>query len=153
MLERFYQYIYSLSFVLLTVSGLYYGQMQQYISTDTPSDIDFTTDVLIKEVQETEHSFAFLKNQTDYELYNLTRPHYNKIRALSENDNENENDEKVESSDSLEFAMLLREDFWSLISGFVKTFHNRQIAVSLAHSEHLKLQYDDLYIQYRVIRL
>jgi len=151
MLERIHQYLYSLSFALLTVLGLYYAQMQQYVSTDTPSDLDFSTDVLIREVEGRVRSFAFLEDKTDPDLYSLTRPPYNKIRAVSENDSEN--DENLENSGSPDFAMLLKEDFCNLIGGYVQTFHNRQIAVSLAHSEHLKRQYDDLYIQYRVIRL
>ncbi|WP_326983264.1 hypothetical protein VUJ46_01585 [Chryseobacterium sp. MYb264] len=151
MLERFYQYLYSLSFVLLTVLGLYYGQMQQYISTDIPSDLDFSTDVLIREAENAVHPLAFLKDKNDPSLYGLSRPAYNKIRAVPENDSEN--DENPETSDTSDFILFLKEDFWSLMTGFVRSFHNRQIAVSLAYSQHLKLQYDDLYIHYRVIRL
>jgi len=148
---RFYQYLYSLLFALLTVLGLYYGQMQQYISTNKSSDFQFSTDVRIGQNENNLDSFAFLKDHDTNDSYNLSRPRYNKIRALSENDSEN--DENVEVSASSEIAMLFKGDFWSLISGFVTTFHDKQNAVSLAHSEHLILPYDDLYIQYRVIRL
>lgn len=146
---RFYQYLYSLLFALLTVLGLYYGQIQQYISTSTSSNFQFTTDIGQKENML--DSFAFLKDHHTNYSYNLSRPRYTKIRALSENDNEN--DENVEASASSEIAIVFKGDFWRLISGFVTIFHDKQNAVSFAHSEHLILPYDDLYIQYRVIRL
>lgn len=148
---RFYQYLYSLLFALLTVLGLYYGQVQQYISTNTSPDFQFTTDILIRQNENKLDSFAFLNSHNAHDSYNLSRPRYNKIRALSENDSEN--DDNVDTSASSELSLLLREDLWRLISGFVTIFHDRQNAVSFAHSEHLKLSYDDLYIQYRVIRL
>ncbi|MDW9382399.1 hypothetical protein [Chryseobacterium sp. JV558] len=152
MRKRFYQYLYSLLFALLTVLGWYYGQIQQYISTDTPSGLHFTSDLLVHEKKSIEESFAFLKNQEANDAYHISHPRYNKIRAnLSEN--ENENDENVETSGSTELLALFKDGFWHLISGFVTTFHDRQIAVSLAQAEHLKPLYDDLYIQYRVIRL
>lgn len=147
----FFQYLYSLSFALLTVLGLYYGQMQQYIFTDAPSDLDFTTDISIRHSQKDSESLRFPENRDEIDSYNYSRPHFCKIRALSETDPEN--DDNVETSESPEFAMMLREDFWKLISGFVTTYHDKQNAVSFAHSEHLKISYDDLYIQYRVIRL
>nr|WP_315032524.1 hypothetical protein [uncultured Chryseobacterium sp.] len=144
--------MYSLLFALLTVLGWYYGQIQQYISTDTPPDLHFTTDILVHQKKCIEESFAFLKNHEANDSYNISRPRYNKIRAnLSENDNEN--DDNVESSGSTELLSLFKDGFWHLISDFVTTFHDKQIAVSLAQSEHLKPLHDDLYIQYRVIRL
>ncbi len=148
---RFYQYLYSLLFALLTVLGLYYGQMQQYISTSTSSNFEFTTDVFNGHKENRSDSFAFLKDHDANDSYNLSRPHYTKIRALSENDSEN--DENVETSASSEIAILFKGDFWRLISGFVTTFHDKKNAVSFAHSGQLILPYDDLYIQYRVIRL
>jgi len=152
MQKRFYQYLYSLLFVWLTVLGWYYGQIQQYISTDISSDLHFTTDLLVHQKKSFKESFAFLKNHEANDAYNVSHPRYNKIRAnLSENDNEN--DDNVETSGSTELLALFKDGFWHLISGFVTTFHNRQIAVSLAQSEHLKPLHDDLYIQYRVIRL
>ncbi|MFZ4928295.1 hypothetical protein [Chryseobacterium sp. Mn2064] len=152
MRKRFYQYLYSLLFALLTVLGWYYGQLQQYISTDTSSDFCFSTDILIHEKKNIADSFAFIKDHETNDSYNVIHPRYNKIRAnLSENDTEN--DDNVETSASPELLALFREGFWHLISDFVTTFHDRQIAVSLAQSEHIKLLYDDLYIQYRVIRL
>ncbi len=149
---RFYQYLYSLLFALLTILGLYYGQMQQYISTDTSSDFQFTADILTKQDTSSKESFVFLKENEARGLYNVSRPRYNKIRAsLSESDTEN--DDNVETSASSELLIFLREGFWNLISDFVTIFHDRKIAVSLAHSELLKTLHDDLYIQYRVIRL
>ncbi|WP_407846865.1 hypothetical protein [Chryseobacterium sp. KCF3-3] len=152
MRKRFYQYLYSLLFALLTVLGWYYGQIQQYISTDISSDLHFTTDLLVHQKKSFKESFTFLKNHEANNAYNVSHPRYNKIRAnLSENDNEN--DDNVESSGSTELIALFKDGFWHLISGFVTTFHNRQIAVSLSQSEHLKTLHDDLYLQYRVIRL
>ncbi|WP_300690844.1 hypothetical protein [Chryseobacterium sp.] len=152
MRKRFYQYLYSLLFALLTVLGWYYGQLQQYISTDIPSDFHFTSDILVHQKKNIENSFAFLKDHEASDSYNVSHPRYNKIRAnLSENDTEN--DDNVETSASSELLALFRDGFWHLISDFVTTFHNRQIAVSLAQSEQLKPLHDDLYIQYRVIRL
>ncbi|WP_227943737.1 hypothetical protein [Chryseobacterium sp. X308] len=152
MRKRFYQYLYSLLFAMLTVLGWYYGQIQQYISTDISSDLHFTTDLLVHEKKSFKDSFAFLKNNEAHDTYNVSHPLYNKIRAnLSENDNEN--DDNVETSGSTELLALFKDGFWHLISGFVTTFHNRQIAVSLAQSELLKTLHDDLYLQYRVIRL
>lgn len=137
---------------MLTIVGWYYGQIQQYISTDIPSDIHFTTDLLIHKKKSFKESFAFLKNNEANDTCNVSHPRYNKIRAnLSENDNEN--DDNVETSGSTQLLALFKDGLWHLISGFVTTFHNRQIAVSLAQSEHLKTLDDDLYIQYRVIRL
>lgn len=137
---------------MLTILGWYYGQIQQYISTDIPSDIHFTTDLLIHKKKSFKESFAFLKNKEGNDAYNESHPRYNKIRAnLSENDNEN--DDNVETSGSTQLLAFFKDGLWHLISGFVTTFHNRQIAVSLAQSEHLKTLDDDLYIQYRVIRL
>ncbi|WP_165828241.1 hypothetical protein [Chryseobacterium phosphatilyticum] len=139
-------------FALLTVVGWYYGQIQQYISTNTPSDLHFSTDILVHQKKSIEESFAFLKNHEANDSYNISHPRYNKIRAnLSENDNEN--DDNVETSGSTELIALFKDGFWHLMSGFVTTFHDRKIAVSLAQSEHLKPLDDDLYIQYRVIRL
>ncbi|WP_170872062.1 hypothetical protein [Chryseobacterium sp. RU33C] len=144
--------MYSLLFAMLTIVGWYYGQIQQYISTDIPSDIHFTTDLLIHKKKSFKESFAFLKNNEANDTYNVSHPRYNKIRAnLSENDNEN--DDNVETSGSTQLLALFKDGLWHLISGFVTTFHNRQIAVSLAQSENLKTLDDDLYIQYRVIRL
>ncbi|WP_426482310.1 hypothetical protein [Chryseobacterium sp. R2ACT005] len=144
--------MYSLLFALLTILGWYYGQIQQYISTNTSSGLHFTYDLLVHQKKSSKESFAFLTNQKVHDAYGVSRPRYNKIRAdLSEN--ENENDDNVESSGSTELLPLFKDGFWHLISGFVATFHNRQIAVSLAQSAHLKPLYDDLYIQYRVIRL
>ncbi|MET3035936.1 hypothetical protein ABXT08_07540 [Chryseobacterium sp. NRRL B-14859] len=152
MRKRFYQYLYSLLFAWLTVLGWYYGQIQQYISTDTSSDLHFTTDILVHQKKSIEESFAFLKNHEANDSYDISHPRYNKIRAnLSENDNENE--DNIEASSSPELLALFRDGFWHLISGFVTTFHDKQIAVSLAQSEHLRSLHDDLYIQYRVIRL
>lgn len=152
MRKRFYQYLYSLLFALLTVLGWYYGQIQQYISTDTSSDLHFTTDLLVHQKKSIKKSFAFIKNQETNDAYNISHPRYNKIRAnLSENDNEN--DDNLETSDSTELHVLFKDGFWHLISGFVTTFHDRKIAVSLSQSEYLKTLHDDLYIQYRVIRL
>ncbi|REC46631.1 hypothetical protein DRF67_13895 [Chryseobacterium pennipullorum] len=152
MRNRFHQYVYSLLFALLTVLGWYYGQIQQYISTDTSSGIEFTTDMLVHQKKDIEESFAFLTTHEANDVYNISHPRYNKIRAdLSENDTENE--DNVETSGSAELIALFKDGFWHLMSGFVTTFHDRKIAVSLAHSEHLKPLDDDLYIQYRVIRL
>ncbi|PRB86051.1 hypothetical protein [Chryseobacterium culicis] len=152
MRKRFHQYLYSLLFALLTVLGWYYGQIQQYISTDISSELHFTTDLIVHQNKSFKAPFAFLKNHEANDAYNVSHPRYNKIRAnLSENDNEN--DDNVETSGSTELLALFKDGFWHLISGFVTTFHDRQIAVSLAQSEHLKPLDDDLYIQYRVIRL
>ncbi|WP_131667045.1 hypothetical protein [Chryseobacterium taiwanense] len=149
---RFHQYLYSLLFVLLTVLGLYYGQMQQYISTDISPDFQFTTDILTKQDNSAEEFTVFAKEYGKDDLYSIEHPRYNKIRAnLSENDTEN--DENVETSASSELLMLFREGFWHLISDYVTVFHDRKIAVSLSHSRLLKTLTDDLYIQYRVIRL
>ncbi|WP_449397609.1 hypothetical protein [Chryseobacterium wanjuense] len=151
---KFYQYLCSLLFALLTVLGWYYGQLQQYVSVENNNELGFhfTTDICSTCDKSTDKSFVLIKEHEGQDLYNISRPHYSKLRAnLSENDSEN--DENVESSASSELAMLLRGDFWRLISGFVITFHDKQNAVSLAHSEHLIIPYDDLYIQYRVIRL
>jgi len=152
MRKRFYQYLYSLLFAWLTVLGWYYGQLQQYISTDISSGIHFTTDLLVHQEKSINDFFALINNHEANDAYNISHPRYNKIRAnLSENDNEN--DDNVETFGSTEILALFKDGFWHLISEFVTTFHNRQIAVSLAQSEHLKLLHDDLYIQYRVIRL
>jgi len=152
MRKRFYQYLYSLLFAWLTVLGWYYGQIQQYISTDISSGLQFTTDLLVHQKKSIDDSFAFINSHEGNDAYNISHPRYSKIRAnLSENDNEN--DDNVETLGSGELLALFKDGFWHLISGFVTTFHNRQIAVSLAQSEHLKPLHDDLYIQYRVIRL
>lgn len=151
---KFYQYLCSLLFALLTVLGWYYGQLQQYISVENNNELGFhfTTDICNTCHKSPEKSFVLVKEHESEDLYNIIRPHYSKLRAnLSENDSEN--DENVETSGTSELALFLRGDFWRLISGFVITFHDKQNAVSFAHSEHLKLFYDDLYIQYRVIRL
>lgn len=149
---RFYQYVYSLLFALLTVLGWYYGQVQQYISGDENSGITFVSDSGISQNKKSDTSFLLTGNHNTADLYNISHPHYSKLKAnLTENDNEN--DENVDSSESLEMFFLLREGFWNLISDFVTTFHNRKTAVTLAHSGLLKTMYDDLYIQYRVIRL
>ncbi|MBV8325131.1 hypothetical protein [Chryseobacterium sp.] len=152
MQKRFYQYLYSLLFALLTVLGWYYGQIQQYISTDTPSDFHFTTDILTQQKKSIQKSFAFIKTHETNDTYNISHPRYNKIRAnLSENDSEN--DDNVDHPDSTELLALFKDGFWHLISDFVTIFHDQQIAVSLAQHEHLTPLHDDLYIQYRVIRL
>ncbi|WP_185248289.1 hypothetical protein [Chryseobacterium bernardetii] len=151
---KFYQYLCSLLFALLTVLGWYYGQLQQYVSVENNNELGFhfTTDIGSTCDKSSGKSFVLTKENEGEDLYNISRPHYNKLRAnLSENDSEN--DENLETSASSELTMLLRGDFWRLISGFVITFHDKQNAVSLAHSEHLIIPYDDLYIQYRVIRL
>lgn len=152
MQKRFYQNLYSLLFALLTVLGWYYGQLQQYISTDTPSDFHFTTDILTQQAKKVQESFSFIKTHETNATYNTCHPRYNKIRAnLSENDSEN--DDNVDNSDSTELIALFKDGFWHLISDFVTIFHDKKIAVSLAQSEHLNPLHDDLYIQYRVIRL
>ena len=133
----FFQYLYSLLFALLTILGLYYGQVEQYMSTGDSSDLDFVADIFTQ--------------QDKIKTYDLSRPYYSKIRALSEI--ETETDEKVETSSFPELAIFFREDFWRLMSGFVNRYHDKQNAISLAHSEQLSLSDDDLYIQYRVIRL
>ncbi|MFC3157970.1 hypothetical protein [Chryseobacterium arachidis] len=121
------------------------------MSTDDSSDIDFTANIFIRDHQKDGKTLRSLERQAEIDCYNHSRPHFSKIRALSESDSEN--DDNVETSASPEFAMMLRDEFWKLVSGFVTIFHDKQNAVSFAHSEHLILSYDDLYIQYRVIRL
>lgn len=151
---KFFQYLCSLLFALLTVLGWYYGQLQQYISVENSNQFSFhfTTDIHDAQNESFEKSFVLIKDFGFENFYTTTLPHYNKLRAnLSENDTEN--DENVETSASSNAAMLLRGDFWRLISGFVITYHDKQNAISFAHSGHLKLPCDDLYIQYRVIRL
>jgi len=151
---KFYQYLCSLLFVLLTVLGWYYGQLQQYVSVQNNIELDFhfTKDIINISDKSPEKSFVLIKQNEYQDLYNIDRPHYSKLRAnLSENDSEN--DENVEASASSDISTLVRGDFWRFISGFGTTFHNKQNAVSFAHVQHLKLSYDDLYIQYRVIRL
>lgn len=147
----FFQYLYSLLFALLTILGLYYGQVEQYMSTGDSSDLDFVADIQIKENRTGDNSFDIFTQQDKIKTYDLSRPYYSKIRALSEI--ETETDEKVETSSFPELAIFFRKDFWRLMSGFVNRYHDKQNAISLAHSEQLSLSDDDLYIQYRVIRL
>ncbi|WP_042721060.1 hypothetical protein [Flavobacterium sp. B17] len=149
---RFYQYVYSLLFALLTVLGWYYGQVQQYMSGDDSSRVVFLTNDVLQQNKKYDDSYVFTGNHTTADHYGISHPHYNKLKAnLSENDNEN--DDNIDSSESSEMLGILREGLWDLISGFVTTFHDRKIAVTLAHSGLLKTLHDDLYIQYRVIRL
>ncbi|CAA7386648.1 hypothetical protein [Chryseobacterium fistulae] len=154
MLRRFSQYLFNLLFVLLTILGLYSGQIQQYLSTNTESTLQSFT-FITKQNKQIEKSFAFLKNKDNeaQDQYNISHPFYHKLRAnLSENENDNEN-ENVESSGSTEILITLREELWRFISDFVTIYHSKQSAVSLAHSEYIKPNQDNLYIQYRVIRL
>jgi hypothetical protein len=149
---RFYQYVYSLLFALLTVLGWYYGQVQQYMSGDVNSGIVFVSDTGLSQNKKSDDSFLLTGNYNTADHYGISHPHYSKLKAnLSENDNEN--DDNIDSSESSEMLSILRGGFWDLISGFVTTFHDRKIAVTLAHSGLLKTLHDDLYIQYRVIRL
>jgi len=149
---RFYQYLYSLLFAGLTVLGFYYGQLQQYISADNDSVFELGAETLNTQDRHAAKSVMFLnEHETDGAL-TIEHPRFTKIRAnLSENDTEN--DDTVETGASSGLMMLFRDGFWHLISDFVTTFHDQKIAVSLAHSELLKPLCDDLYIQYRVIRL
>lgn len=152
MSRRFHQYLYSLLFALLTVLGWYYGQIQQYVSTDVPPDFQFTADIRTPQKKNTENSFVFLKGHDTLDFYSIERPHYYKIRAnLSENDTEN--DDNVETSAPSGLLIPFRDSFWRSTSNLVTTFHNKQISVSLARLGHLKPLHDDLYIEYRVIRL
>lgn len=151
MQKRFHQYLYSHLFALLTVLGWYYGQIQQYISTDDSSCFQLTGDSLDQGNKNSVDPFVFIKNHEANDIYTISHPLYRKIKAnLSENDTEN--DDNVEALASSDILSIFRDRFWHLNSDFI-TFHDRQIAVSLAQSEHLKPLYDDLYIQYRVIRL
>lgn len=147
-----YQYLYSLLFAILTVLGFYYGQLQQYISADNDSVFECSSEILSNPDRQSAKSLMFDNaHETDGSL-TTQHPRFNKIRAnLSENDTEN--DDTVEPGASSALMMLYRDGFWHLISDFVTTFHDRKIAISLAHFELLKPLCDDLYIQYRVIRL
>ncbi|MBK1895592.1 hypothetical protein [Chryseobacterium paridis] len=147
---RFHQYLFTFLFALLTVLGLYSGQVPEYpdfdISFNSKSVSDYSTENNVK------HSYAFLTDQELHDQYTVSHLPYHKLRAnLSESDNEN--DDNVETSGFTELPVFLREDIGYLKSDFVTIFHNRQSAVSFANSEHLKYFNDDLYIQYRVIRL
>ncbi|ASK32278.1 hypothetical protein CEY12_20285 [Chryseobacterium sp. T16E-39] len=145
---RFHQYLFTVLFALLTVLGLYSGQ----ISTYTTFDIDFTPYTSSASPGNGNSSDFSLNNQEFKDQYSISRPPYHKLRAnLSEN--ENENDDTVETSALPELLVFFRESSLYFRSDLVSIFHNRQSAVFFANSEHLKLSTDDLYIQYRVIRL
>lgn len=146
MSSRFYQFLYSSLFALLTVLGMYDGQLQQYISQDTSFDLQYSSGL-----SQNEHPVFYIgKEDRKFCLYTADHPHYINICAdFSEIDSEN--DDNVETSPEL--LTLFKEDFRHLISNFVTKFHDKKVAVSLAHSELLHPSQDDLYIQYRVIRL
>lgn len=146
MSSRFYQFLYSSLFALLTVLGMYNGQLQQYTSKDISSDLQYADRL----DQSSPTAFHFGKDNGKFCLYTPDHPYYIKICAdFFEIDSENDDNVKA----SPEVLTLFKGDFGHLISGFVATFHDREIAVSLAHSELLQSSQDDLYIQYRVIRL
>jgi hypothetical protein len=152
MLRKFYQNIFSLFFVLLTVLGWYYGQIQQYVYSDSISDYTFIHSYSNGSSAINNATFTFLRGDRPSNICGNFHPRYRKIKAnLSEN--ENENDESLDSS-SPDDVLILRQSFWRFISALVTATHNRQSSVSFSHySKHLKLLFDDLYIQYRVIRL
>lgn len=150
MKTRVYQYLYSVLFVLATVMSWYYGQVQQYISDDNTADIEFLSDIHSVKKKTTD-SFVFAENNTAFH-YTNSHPHYNKLRAnLSENDNDN--DDNTESSGSTELLKIIRNEFGHSLADCVTIFHDRKIAISLLNTELLNTLHDDLYIQYRVIRL
>ncbi len=150
MMGTFYQYLCRLSFALLTILGWYHGQLQQYLSVGDES-ICFTTDIRAKNDDSSEKSLLYFKERKQDYVYDISPPTYSKICAdLSESDREN--DDQFETSSTQDLA-IFNANFWGLISGFITTFHDKQNAVSLAHSGHSIFEYDDLYIQYRVIRL
>lgn len=150
MKTRVYQYLYSVLFVLATVMSWYYGQVQQYISNDNTSNIEFLTDINIVKKKKTD-SFLFTENNAAFH-YTISHPHYNKLRAnLSENDNDN--DDNTESSGSTELLKIAGDEYGHSLADFVTIFHDRKIAISLLNTELLNSFHDDLYIQYRVIRL
>ncbi|REC76734.1 hypothetical protein DRF60_12590 [Chryseobacterium elymi] len=64
---KFYQYLYSLLFALLTVLGWYYGQLQQYVSVED-NELGFhfcsTCD------KSSEKSFVLIKEHEGQDLYN-----------------------------------------------------------------------------------
>lgn len=152
MLRKFYQNIFSLFFVLLTVLGWYYGQIQQYIYSDSVSDYTFSYSHSNNNSTINNVSFSFLRGDQLRNFCGNYHPRYRKIKA-NLSDNENENDENIDSS-SQDDVLLLRQYFWNFIPAFVTIIHDRQNSVSFSHySKHLKLLFDDLYIQYRVIRL
>lgn len=63
-------------------------------------------------------------------------------------------EENVENTGSPQILMFMEGEFWRFFNGFSDLFHTRKTSVSLfTYREHLKLSYDALYIQYRVIRL
>lgn len=147
--KRFLQYLCSL-FALLTIFNWYYWEIQQKNPANTPSSIQTTLDILKKAKKNNTKSFLFLKDHEDSNSYSISRPKYRKFRTnLFENNTEN--DENDENSVSSKLITLFKDRFSQPTSDF--TFHDKQIAVSLAQSEHLIPLRDDLYIQYRVIRL
>jgi len=150
MKARVYQYLYSVLFVLSTVMSWYYGQVQQYISDDNTSDIEFLTDIHSVK-KKTVDSFLFTEKNTAFH-YNSSHPRYNKLRAnLSESDNDN--DDNTESSGSTDLLKIARDEFGHSFADCVTIFHDRKIAISLLNTELLNSPHDDLYLQYRVIRL
>ncbi|MDQ1096887.1 MULTISPECIES: hypothetical protein [Chryseobacterium] len=153
MKRKLYQYLCSLLFAALTVLGFYYGQLQQYISADHDDSVfELGPETRMTQDKHSVKSLVLINEHDTDGFVTNEHPLYNKIRAnISENDPEN--DDTVETGASSGLLMLFRDGFWNFISDFVTTFHNHKIAVSLAHSELLKPLCDDLYIQYRVIRL
>ncbi|MFP7657316.1 hypothetical protein ACJ5H0_16400 [Chryseobacterium proteolyticum] len=147
---RFHQYLFTFLFALLTVLGLYSGQIPEY----PDFDVNFNSKSVSDDSSENniKHSYAFLRDHELHDQYVVSHLPYHKLRAnLSESDNEN--DDNVETSGFTGPPICLGTDIGHLKSDFVTIFHNRQSALSLANSEHLKYFNDDLYIQYRVIRL
>lgn len=150
MKTRVYQYLYSVLFVLATVMSWYYGQVQQYISGNETPDIQFQTDFNILQKEKTN---SFILDEQNAGLhYDISRSNYSKLKAnLSENDNEN--DDYQDPAGSTDVLKIAKTEFGHLIPDFVTIFHDRKIAVSLSNTELLNPSHDDLYIQYRVIRL
>lgn len=147
---KFQQYFYSVLFAVLTVLGWYYGMLQQYISLENSSDF------LISEVSQVKQNSSdelklYLNGNEANDIYNIIRPHFHKLSALSESDSEN--DENAEASCSPEIVLFSGDDLWLKIPIFLTSFHSSKNAVAFAHSEQKISLFDDLYIQYRVIRL
>ncbi len=150
MKTRVYQYLYSLLFVLSTIMSWYYGQVQQYISGNETPDIEFHTDFDSLQKEKTNSFLSDDHHQTP--KCDVSHSHYNKLRAsLSENDNEN--DDYQDPAGSTDVLKIAKAEFGRLLSDGVTTYHDRKIAVSLSNTELLNTSQDDLYIQYRVIRL
>lgn len=147
---KFQQYFYSVLFAVLTVLGWYYGMLQQYISLENDSDF-LTSEVSQAKQNSSDELKLYLNGNEANDIYNIIRPHYHKLSALSESDSEN--DENAETSYSPEIAIFTGADFWLKIPAFLTTFHNNKNTVAFAHSEQQIPLSDDLYIQYRVIRL